>query len=62
MKMLSVTHASPQAENLSQNGLNMYTILTRVMDVQAKHISGTAEQCQNQSYLAPEVKKRQKCS
>lgn len=55
--MLSVTHSSPQAENLCQNGLNMHTIAIRVFKVQAKHISNTAEQCQNQSCLVPEVKK-----
>lgn len=55
--MLSITHASLQAENLCQNGLNMHTILIRVTKVQAKNISDTAEQCKNQSCVVPKVKK-----
>lgn len=54
--MLSIIHASLQPENLCQNGLNMPTIAIRVIKMQAKHISDTAEQCQNQRYLVPEVK------
>lgn len=41
--MWSVRHASQEAENLSQNGLNMHTIAIRVIKVQAKHVSDTAE-------------------
>lgn len=55
--MLSVTHASLQAENLYQNGLNVHTVAIGVTKVQAKSISDTAEQCQDQSYLVPKVKK-----
>lgn len=35
----------------------MHNIAIRFIKVQAKHISDRAEQCQNQSYLVPEVKK-----